>query len=394
MTLQWLQLFILAAIHVSVDMFGGILPAVLPAVREEFGLSLQNGIVLIAILNLTCNAMQIATGHLRPERTRPFFLLAGVWLASAMALFRFVPAEASPMVWLTVMVLVAGCGIAVVHPEALRGVHALERIPSSIGSSVFMTAGFTGFASGAWVGAALYSRWGWNGLLAMLCLPLAGSVLLLAGRIRLAVEPARLNRAGKVPDDRMRFWPLLVVTVPLATGSTILPGLLPTCLYEHGFELSFGGLSSMSFGVGGAAGALVWSVIAHRRGESRCIACSLLLGTPLVLGYLLALQHKAALSLLVAGGFCIGAAYPLLVSLARHARGPGLGMRMAVMVGGTWGAAGLIFLALGPVAEKAGVRPVLHTVWICYLTAGVASLILLPQRGPADRRTVSSPETL
>ena len=72
-TFQWVQLLALSVVHFTADMFGNMLPSILPAVRSEFALSLSIGGFVLAALVVTANGVQMATGHLRPEKTSPFF---------------------------------------------------------------------------------------------------------------------------------------------------------------------------------------------------------------------------------------------------------------------------------------------------------------------------------
>ena len=91
MGLQSAQLVFLALVHVFVDFLAGALPAVLPAVRTRFGLSLTMGVALLTVLNLSCNLLQIATGSLRRSRTRPLFLQLGLGLGAAILLIAVLP---------------------------------------------------------------------------------------------------------------------------------------------------------------------------------------------------------------------------------------------------------------------------------------------------------------
>jgi hypothetical protein len=60
--------------------------------------------------------------------------------------------------------------------------------------------------------------------------------------------------------------------------------------------------------------------------------------------------------------------------MSRYTRGPTLGMRMALMAGGTGGIASLVLLGLGPTAEVLGIQRVLHLSWVLYLGAALAAL--------------------
>ena len=379
----WGNLLTLTVTHALVDSLGGLLPVILPVVRQRFGLGLAQAVVMLTVINLASNVFQVLTGHLRPHASRPLFLPVGLVLGGSICSLAFLPAGAGAFTILLLVVLVTGMGVAVAHPEALRAVHALEAIPARISTPVFMTGGFFGYAVGAWICSLLVGRWGLPGLLALL-LPVAVMVLLiLTGSIRLAVEPApgteldesvvatAPTTAGAAPV--MPFWRLFILALPTTAGAALLVSLLPTRLHELGFSLGFGGFSSMLFGAGGAVGALLLGVLAHRHDTRTGIRCMLMLGLPLLVAYLLLIRHPGAAALLAGAGFCLGSVYSQLVALARTAvDGPQLGMRMAWMVGGAWGVASLALLVQGQLAAITSVQLVLHASWISY---GLALLL-------------------
>ena len=110
--------------------------------------------------------------------------------------------------------------------------------------------------------------------------------------------------------------------------------------------------------------------MAHRRGYWLTLRLSLLLGTPVLVAYLLLTRNETAVALLFAAGFFLYTAYPLIVTLSRYARSRfGIGPRMGFIVGGAWGIAGLSLAALGPVGERFGLAPLLHLAGLSYLLA-------------------------
>jgi ABC-type dipeptide/oligopeptide/nickel transport system permease subunit len=74
---QWVQLAVLSGVHFLVDMFGNVLPALLPVICDDFQITLAVGGFVLASLPLAANGVQILTGHLRPEKTKPLFLHLG-----------------------------------------------------------------------------------------------------------------------------------------------------------------------------------------------------------------------------------------------------------------------------------------------------------------------------
>jgi hypothetical protein len=238
-----------------------------------------------------------------------------------------------------------------------------------------MVGGFGGFAGGAWVAGALVEQHGLPGLLGLIPIAVLFAILIPAMGIRLAVDSGGDVRKGPNPEavPHLPFRSLLVMGSMVATSALIVTNLLPTYLHQQGFSLAFGGRSVFFFGLGGAAGSLFWGAVAARRGFLIALSGSLAAGVPVLIAYLLLSHHAAAIWLLAAAGFFLYAAYPLIVTLSRFAvsRFP-LGRRMGWIVGGCWGLAGLFIMALGPVAERIGLFPVLHLTWIGYaITAGV-----------------------
>ena len=383
-SLQWYRLLAITAVHFFVDTFGGMYPAILPAVRTDFGWTLAAGSWILFVLTITCNAGQVICGHLRPNKSNPLFMQAGMLLSTAIC-FLFLFKNVGGGFWIIlVFAFVTGAGISITHPEGLRAVHALDRIPSSISTAIFMTGGFLGFACGGWIGTSLVSRFGLEGLLGFLAFPPLAILLIHALNVRLAVENKKAkDNADEQKTRNISFWAILVMAIGSATASTVIVYLLPTRLNELGFELTFGGWSTMLFGFGGAGGALLWALLAYRKGEMFCAIVSLLLGVPFLAVYMFTMASRHAIWLLPVAGFCSLSAYPLMVSMARKAKGFSLGGRMGIVVGGTWGIAGIIEMLL-VLAEKQwnfGVEQIVKYAPAGYLfSAAVGIYIMLHQR--------------
>jgi len=380
-----MQLLVLSGVHFFIDMFAGMLPPLLPAIREEFALSLSLGGLLVIALNMTSNGIQVLTGHLRALQRRPLFLHVGLIVGAGICLLGVLPRSGGAFLTLLLLSTVSGCGIAVVHPEALRAVHHLRRIPPAVSTAVFMAGGFLGYASSGVVSTVLVSRFGLRGLYPLILCPAVGILLVIFLRIRLAVEPAGRNtnkRSGS--ENRLPFGFIFAMAMPAAVSTIVLASLLPTVLNELGFGLTFGGFSLTMFGLGGAAGSFVWAGIAHKKGELPCSIAALFLAVPFLAAYLIFIDSKMAVWMMFGTGFCAISAYILMITLARAATGPNLGRRMGFMVGGTWALANIVFLALLPVIEHLGANVVLKFMPVGYvLSAAFGLFIMLKVPGPA-----------
>jgi len=379
-TFQWMQLLVLSGVHFFADLFGNMLPAILPAIREQFKLSLSlAGLVLVA-LYMTSNGVQVLTGHMRADKTRPLFLHLGLILATSICLLAVLPRQSNAFSAMIFLAVVSGCGIAIVHPEGLRAIHSLVRIPAAISTAVFMAGGFLGYASGGAVSTILVSRFGLEGLYPLILCPAIGILMVIFLKIRLAVEPKLGNQnefgSGMI-KNRLPFRLIMVMAMPAAISTTILVSLLPTALNELGFELTFGGYSATIFGLGGVLGSLVWGGIAHKKGGLPCSIIAFFLVIPFLVAYLILIDNRMAIWMLFGAGFCSISAYILMITLAREASGLTLGQRMGFIVGGTWALANVVFMALLPAAEYLGTRFFLKFVPLGYMFSGIFGLLIM-----------------
>jgi len=365
-------------VHFTVDMLGNMLPSILPAVRSEFAISLSLGAFVLAALTITANGIQLFTGRLRSEHTRPLFLHLGMALAVCICLLPALPKSALGVSILIFLAVICGGGIGIVHPEGLRGIHTLTRIPPAISTAVFMTGGFLGFAGGGAISTALVSRFGLSGLYPLLLCPIFGILMVMLLRIRLAVESIPTRAATPRPaKNSLDFRLLLIMAIPAAVSTTLIAMLLPTQLKELGFALTFGGFSATMFGLGGALGSFVWAAIAHRKGELLCSTLAFLFAGPFAFAYLLLLNNTWAIWIVFAAGFFAFAAYILLITLARYAAGAGLGSRMAWIVGGTWLFASIVFMPIAAAADRFGTAQVMQYAPLGYLLSGLFGIHLL-----------------
>ena len=383
-TRQWCQLLALTFAHIVADTYVGLISPVLIPMHDRYGVSLGALIFIASLLGFSSNIFQIPIGHMRATWTRPWMICAGVMLAGSSVFISCLPTGAHCMVGMAAIALLSGLGIATVHPEGLRAVHGLDKIPSALATAVFMVGGFTGFAGGALLSSSITDHFG-LGALGWLYLfaPLASVPLIWSG-VRLPVETAATRtreavRAGRAPA--VPFVPLFVIASVLATSSQVQAILLPSFLHdEAGYTLSFSGLSFTMFGIGGAVGAILWGALAPRLGHLRVLLFATLAGAPLTMLYLwLAPQTKCAVMLLAFTGFIVYTGFPLCVALARDAAsGLRVSQRMGLISGGTWGIAAMALWIIGPVTDRIGFGLPLHLTWIGYLAA--AAMIFAQMR--------------
>lgn len=374
--------------HFLVDVFSGMMPAVLPEIRSSFSMSLTRGVVLLSVLSFAANGVQILTGHMRAEQTRPLFLPLGILGSAVLCLMALVPMDFLPDLWLYVIALVGGVGIGIAHPEGLRGIYTLDKISGALATSIFMMCGFFGYAVGGWIASILVSSLGLGGLMFLIPAAALAAGAIMLFRVRLAVDKPPKN-GGEVVDQ-ISFWTVFAMALPVTLASTVIVGLLPSRLNELKFPLEFGGFSTLLLIGGGVIGSLFWGWVAGRLGEHRCIVLALLMGIPFLVLHGWFMQHEWAAWLLVVGGFGVIPPYPLMVNMARHSRGLKLGSRMAMIVGGAWGLSGVFFIGIGALADKVvGLQNVLNWAWVGYLVAAMVAVWLIYKSSKITSKSAS-----
>jgi len=370
---QWTQLYALTFIHTVVDMFAGVIAPVLPAIRTRFSLSLKSSLSLITICYVSCNIFQILLGHIRPHQKKPLLLTMGTIFSPAICLIVFIPAAGNSYWFLAAVMVITGFGVAVTHPEGLRALHNLKRIPSALGTAIFLNGGYLGFSAGALISAWLVQNFGLGGLCWMMIPAVASLALIYVFHLGLSIErPEKVSAAVKGYHS---FWLLFAMAAPIAISATILPALLPIAFAEFGFKLVYGGLPAMALGVGAVAGSFFWASMAKRFGQFRCATIAAAMAVVPVVAYMSLIKFPWAVILLLLTGFFGGAGYTLIVSVARHSRNLSLGQRMGIIIGGVWGSAALALIAVGPVAERFGTVAVLNFAWTGYTAAALIGFV-------------------
>lgn len=377
LTFQWAQLLALAFAHFVVDIFPGLLHSVLPAIQTHFGIGVARGGIILTSYLLVSNGIQLLTGHLRENRRKPFFIYVGLTLSVLLCLINILPAQPSVLPAVIALCVISAAGTGIVHPEGLRGIHTLSKIPPAVSTSVFMALGILGFATGGYTSTILVEKFGMKGLYIFALCSVLSIILIALLRIRLAVESKSENNTT-APGEKIQppFVLIMMMATFAAIPTAVIVWLLPQRLHQLGFELTFGGLSVMFFSLAGGVGSFLWAVVAGKKGELKTAYTVLVAGLPFFIAYDLLIQHKAAVWLLFAASFCCFGAYPLMVTLGRYAKGLTLGRRMGLIVGGTWLISSVFPMILAPIAERIGMQTILVCANIGYLFSAILGLYI------------------
>ena len=345
--------------HFISDMMAGILPGILPVVMAYFKLNIGLGVVIISCMSIGGNLMQIPASLLDRMCRGPRTLYLGLCMASSVMLLFFFPSE-TPFAILCILMAIVGAGTAIMHPLGLRGVQKIIDLPPTVTTPAFMTGGFLGSSMSPWISALLVDSFGMKGLL-LLVIPVAILMLLIHyTNVKLIVDSATKPKSAEPEKKTELYVPwsfrnLFIICMFLNMGTSLIQYLIPSFLVELKYSLQFGGLAAMIFGIGSSVGSITIGYLVRKRGCTPFILGGLALGIPLAVLYFVTASHSWSLALLFCSGLLTSALFPLFVSLAKNAESSlALSMKMGMIVGGTWGIAGIVLLPVGQIANRYG----------------------------------------
>src|SRR5437660_2984483 len=170
----------LAAGHMAVDFAGGALPALLPFLKDRFGLSYTLVAVLVLASSVSSSVVQPLFGLWSDRRGAIWLLPAGV----AVGGLGIAVAAASPSYGLVVLwVVISGLGTAAYHPEGSKFAAYASGARRASGMSLFTVGGNIGYGLGAAVVTPLVVALGLDGaaLVVVPCMLAAAALLRLHG---------------------------------------------------------------------------------------------------------------------------------------------------------------------------------------------------------------------
>jgi FSR family fosmidomycin resistance protein-like MFS transporter len=391
--------------HGCTDLCQGAVPALLPTLIAQRGLSLASATALVSFATIGSSIVQPLFGIWSDRLSAP--LLAPLGVATA-ALGLGAVGLCHSYLALALALTVSGLGVALFHPEGAR-MAGVAGGGSARGMSYFSVGGNLGFALGP---AAVLLVVGAIGLDAspLLALPgLAAAALLLAQtrRMHTAARAQAQTRRPRQPHARAAgedsvgneaatagahdapppaawgpFTRLAGAAVSRTVAFFALQAFVPIYLIDqlHTSD-SVGSVALVVMLASGAAGTLVGSRIADRWGRRLVLVWAML---PLAV-LLVLLPHTgvaACFALLVAIGFFADAPFATTVVMGQNYLPGRAGLASGVTLGLAIGLGGLLATALGLLADATSVTTALATL---PAFAAIAALLALSLPSSGER---------
>ncbi len=383
-------LAILSMGHLVTDINQGLIPFLLPLLKEKFGLSYFMIGIIILVANISSSIIQPVFGYISDKVAIRWLIPVGCLTAGAgMAMVGFSPSY--PV--MLGAIFIGGVGIGAFHPEASKITHYLGGNKKATAMSIFSVGGNFGMGLGPVMGGMLVGFYGLKGLSGVLVISGLMAIILwqvtrqdyTSEKILSVNNSAAQDSSKKVYRYQGRTWvPVILLICVVTVRSWIHVGLtsfLPLYLvnYAHKSHDYASGMLAV-FLISGALGTLLGGPLADRWGRRTVIVGSMLITAP-VLWLWLNLPGFWSPVLLAIAGATVVATFSITVVFCQELLPNRIGMAAGLMMGFAIGMGGLGATLLGFLADHWGL---LNTLYLTVSLPLVGLLLALFLPGQAD----------
>jgi FSR family fosmidomycin resistance protein-like MFS transporter len=358
----------LASGHVCADMAQGAVPALLPFLIDQRGLSYGAATALLLVTSIGSSAIQPLFGLGSDRLALPWLMPLGVLLAGlGVALVGVTDSYVAT----AAVVALSGIGVAAFHPEAARFANQVSGDRRGQGMSIFSLGGNAGFALGPILVTTLVLLLGLRGTLLLALLPAVVATVLARELPRLravaAEKSARVERSladhDRDPDDWNAFVRLGGV-VALRSGVYFgLQAFVPLWFIHHfGTSEGSGNAALTAMLIAGAVGTYSGGRVVDRLGRRRLVVGSCAASVPLLVLMVLAPSPWPAGVLVALIGFVIILTFSVTVVMSQEYLPSRLGLASGMSMGLAIGVGGIVAALLGLVADAFGLRTVMWLI--------------------------------
>ncbi|MER3537032.1 MAG: MFS transporter [Thermus sp.] len=365
---------LLAWLHATNDLFSNFLTPLLPKLMEHFGVGLGTAGLLVSVYSLTGSLLQPVAGLIADRLDRRLLAALGpVGVALGLGSLGF---------WGEFYALVgvlglAGLGSALFHASgaALVGQSAPGN-RRGFWLSLFGSAGYLGLSLGPLVALSVENLWGLRGLFCLTPLALVPAFLLLrTPPVRVRGRPTGLGDLLRVfRGEVAKLWGMATLrSLVFMSFSTTLP----YWYHLKGLSDYYTGLSLSVYSFSATLGTLLGGMLSDRVGRKRVLVGTLTFALPLYLGLLFfPPENPFYLVLLAVTGALMNAGIPVATAMAQELEPNQVATVSGLLMGFTWGFAGLFYAPIGRAIELFGVLPVLLALGVLILPAwGLAAWV-------------------
>ena len=359
--------------HLCADISGGALPAILPYLVTQKGISLASAAGLTFALSSIGSVIQPVFGSMADKHSRPWMMCLGIFMSGCgISMLGFLDSY-----WaMFAAVAFTGIGSALFHPDGGRMANYVAGERKGRGISNFSVGGNLGGAVGPMLAVFGISRFGLKGT-AVLAVPafLMAAFLLsqtktLAGFANEGAQATKAAMAAGQKDDWKGFGKLTAVTFLRSTLSigmtTFIPLFWMSVLLQSDAR---SGTTTTVIAFAGALSTLIGGRLADRLGFNRVIRSGLVMYIPCLLVIIFSRWVGLSTIMLIPLAMSLNLAFSPSVALGQKLLPNHVGLASGITMGLASSFGGVISPILGKVGDAQGLPTVL---WILVGVAVVA----------------------
>ncbi len=384
--------FLVSLLHATNDLFGAFLTPLLPNLQKFFNVNYASVSLLVAVYSFTSSLLQPVAGLIADRYDRRMLAALGPLLvALGCGLMGFMP----NLYTLAIALGISGLGSALFHSAgaALVGQYAPpER--RGFWLSFFGSSGYVGLTLGPVLSLGIVNSasenigTGLHRLAWLIPLALLPALLLLrqAPLTKIKTKPSTFKDLGRVFRGQVaRLWALATLrNIAFMSFSTTIPywfeqrGIPETTVglpEGTGFILTTT-LALLVYNIAATTGAFMGGTLSDRFGRKTILVSTMVFAIPLYIGLLLVAPENMwlYLPLLALTGALMNAGIPVAVVMAQEHEPTQIATVSGLLMGFTWGFAGLFYGLIGPLVERFGVIPTMTALGLLLIPALLITL--------------------
>lgn len=391
-----LHLLVIGMSHAVIDIYGGMLPALVPVIQDRLLLSYSAAGALLAWSNLTSSLVQPALGLVSDMTGGVRLVTGGLILTSlAIAVIGYVTSYQI----LIVVAIMAGLGIAIYHPQSASIMAHLSREQRGSAMALYGVAGNIGFALGPSV-LALLLAFGDLSLLWVVALPgvLIGlAIRIMSLRSDAFEKPIDSHVSSPVNAyeahhnelvDARNMWLAEMLLLGVVTLRSFVQYGVVTFLPQYMAQV-LGGPGNISprlqslFLAAGAFGTLAGGACSDRFGKRSFILASFMCLVPIHWALYRVRSALIFAVLLVVEGFVLMSTFSAGLVMSQDLLPRFTGLASGLYLGACVGMGGLGATVVGVVADAKGLSFAFGSLVLCPII-GLGLTLLLPGDRASD----------
>ena len=376
------KIFLVSLGHLSCDINGGALPAILPFLITAYGFDYQAAAGLMFAFSCLSSIIQPAFGYLSDKLSKPWFIPVGVLLAGGgLASIGFLHSY-----WaIFAAIALSGVGAALFHPEGARFANKVSGASKGTGLSLFSIGGNSGFVFGPMLAVAAIGAFGMPGTSVFGLIALVMSVILLyqishlSGMKKTETESAKA--AGETEEVKNNWKEFSKLTLAIISRSVLFVGcntFIPLYwIHNFGQSKAAGAAALTCFCTFGVISNFIGGMLSDRFGYLRIIRLSyVVLIPPSSSSVWWTISMPLSRS-------CCPSVFPCtrpsssMVVLGQKYLAKNIGFASGVTLGLATSMGGIVALLLGWIADGYGLPRAIQSMTVVAVIGTVAAFLLV-----------------